>query len=599
MSSLITAIFKATIGLLVNKGRDKLTEKLDMGDVTDQMFRGLIVREIDEIKSKLDGLARKDLLASISLFREGIELLYEVFESARSSSEHLGITPQTQAAAEARVDETFNLAEKMSQLKLSTLDESATRKLNKAMETFNEARLEAIKAFSNEALKLPDRILAMQYRLMATILRTIDNPTDALSACRVCLDELHQVPAVKEHFKVELEEGLRALFKKDERRQIIFSVCHVNRVIHDVMQTLCYRNWWTLPLIDTGKEEVDPLRDRRVIDALTKQGLVHCCVRPWTFGEEGEEKHKLKCPVGIAANTKQQFLIAEFLPILGMNRFIVKVFDKNGKFVFSFDSLLVCFVDDPFSKLKNYTIGHQTMKFVREPQEPRTLTIKTMYIRDILDIATANDKIYLLVTLCETVGSCSRDDTSYVAAVLVYNETAKEHHKFTLRNTSSPPSGRLTVSRNKVLILTGNLVDVHDLSGEFVCCFGQEVFKRATDITATCDGRVIIVDSGDFFVYLFTEEGQKLAKFNVSIQGNGSDYFIAHHPTGEHVAVACFEDKTHLLGLAIYTAKGELLRSVRFKIDGAVGELKGITVTMESHIAVAFADPLKGCVAVI
>ena len=110
MSSLITAIFKATIGLLVNKGRDKLAEKLDMGDVTDQMFRGLIVREIDEIKSKLDGLARKDLLASTSLFREGIELLYEVFESARSSSEHLGITPQTQAAAEARVDETFNLA---------------------------------------------------------------------------------------------------------------------------------------------------------------------------------------------------------------------------------------------------------------------------------------------------------------------------------------------------------------------------------------------------------------------------------------------------------------------------------------------------------
>ena len=598
MSSLITAIFKATIGLLVNKGRDKLAEKLDMGDVTDQMFRGLIVREIDEIKSKLDGLARKDLLASTSLFREGIELLYEVFESARSSSEHLGITPQTQAAAEARVDETFNLAEKMSQLKLSTLDESATRKLNKAMETFNEARLEAIKAFSNEALKLPDRILAMQYRLMATILRTIDNPTDALAACRVCLDELHQVPAVKEYFKVELEEGLWALFKKGERRQIIFSVCHVNRVIHDVMQMLCYRNLWTLPLIDTGEEKVDPLWDGRVQDALTKQGLVHCCVRPWTFGEKGEEKHKLTCPVGIAANTKQQFLIADFFSIWGMNSCKVKVFDKNGKFVFSFGPSFVIFVDDTLPKL-NYTTDHQTMKFVREPQELPRWTIKTMDVTEILDIATADDKIYLLVTLCETLNAYNRDDTSYVTAVLSYNETAEKHHEFVMRNTSSPPTSRLTVSKNKVLILTGNLVDVHDLSGEFVCCFGQEVFKRATDITATCDGRVIIVDSGDFFVYVFTEEGQKLAKFNVSIQGNGSDYFIAHHPTGEHVVVACFEDETHLLGLAIYTVKGELLRSVQFKIDEAVGELKGITVTMESRIAVAFAGPLKGWVAVI
>lgn len=49
MSTLITAVFKTTIGLLVNKGRDKLAEKLNEGDVTDQKFRGLIVREMDEM----------------------------------------------------------------------------------------------------------------------------------------------------------------------------------------------------------------------------------------------------------------------------------------------------------------------------------------------------------------------------------------------------------------------------------------------------------------------------------------------------------------------------------------------------------------------
>ena len=215
MSSLITAVFKATIGLLVNKGRDKLAEKLNEGDVTDQKFRGLIVREIDEIKSKLDGLARKDLLASISLFKEGIELLYEVFESAKPSSEH----PPVEATATACVEQ-FDIAKEMRKLQLTALDESATRKLSRAMETFGEARLEAVKAFSNEALELPDRLLAMRYRLMATILRTIDNPTDALGACRVCLHDLHQVPAVKEYFKVELEEGLslRAPFKKKRKK---------------------------------------------------------------------------------------------------------------------------------------------------------------------------------------------------------------------------------------------------------------------------------------------------------------------------------------------------------------------------------------------
>ena len=47
MSSLITAVFKAAIGLLVDKGRDKLAERFNEGDVTDQKFRGLIVRELD------------------------------------------------------------------------------------------------------------------------------------------------------------------------------------------------------------------------------------------------------------------------------------------------------------------------------------------------------------------------------------------------------------------------------------------------------------------------------------------------------------------------------------------------------------------------
>ena len=188
MSSLINAVFKATIGLLVNKGRDKLAEKLNEGDVTDQKFRGLIVREIDEIKSKLDGLARQDLLASISLLKEGIELLYDVFESARYSTEHRAI----EAAATACVEQ-FDIAKGMRKLELSALDEPSTRKLTKAKKGFEEARLGATNAFSNEALELPDRLLAMQYRVMATILETIDNPEDCLPVCKVCIEDLQDV----------------------------------------------------------------------------------------------------------------------------------------------------------------------------------------------------------------------------------------------------------------------------------------------------------------------------------------------------------------------------------------------------------------------
>ena len=541
MSSLITAVFKVTIGLLVNKGRDKLAEKLNEGDVTDQKFRGLIVREIDEIKSKLDGLARKDLLASISLFKEGIELLYEVFESARPSTEHRAIA----AAATACVEQ-FDIAKEMRKLQLTTLDESATRKLGKAMETFSEARLEAIKAFNNEALELSDRLLAMQYRLMATILRTIDNPTDALAACRVCLDDLHQVPAVKEYFKVELEEGLRlrARFNKDERRQIIFSVCHANRVIYDVMSMLGSGKMWTLPDVETGKEKVDPLRNERVVDVLTKQGNEHCCVTPWSFGQEGEEEHKLKNPRGIATNHRGQFLIAD------NGDKTVKVFDSNGKFDFRFNPQ----TDDADTEL------------------------------DILDVATAgeDDRIYILVRLKKPGAK------KWKREVQVFNKTGDLQHKFPVRRWGWV-WGRLTVTsgkqRGKILLLTRDVVDVHEPSGEFVCSFGGGVFKRATDITATCDGRVMIVDWGDDSLYIFDVEGHQLGKFNIKYERDVY-YRIACHPaSADHVVLAGHERETRRLTLAIYTVNGEFVR--RIQLDEKVFVLLGITMTVRGHIAVA------------
>ena len=545
MSSLITAVFKATIGLLVNKGRDKLAEKLNEGDVTDQKFRGLIVREIDEIKSKLDGLARKDLKTSISHFKEGIELLYEVFESARPSSEHKILTEQA-ASVEA-----FPLSREMRKLELTSMDETATRLLSAAKERFKEARREATKAFNNEALELPDRLLAMQYRLMATILETIDNPEDCLPACKVCIEDLHDLSGVKECFKVELKKGFWARLGKDERRKIISTVCFFNRVVYDV--TLMTRfgskdelseNW---PSVNTGEEQVYPLRNQKVDEVLKKQGMEHCCVKPWSFGQEGEEEHKLKDPLGIATNHRGQFLIAD------NGDKTVKVFDSNGKFDFRFNPQ----TDDADTKL------------------------------DILDVATAgeDDMIYLLVGL-EKPGA-----EEWEREVQVFNKTADLQHKFPVRRGVW---GRLTVTggkqRGKILLLTGDLlrghVDVYqEPSGEFVCSFAGEVFKFATDITATCDGRVMIVDWDDDSLYIFDVEGHQLGKFNIKHERDVY-YRIACQPaSADHVVLAGHERETDRLTLAIYTVNGEFVR--RIQLDEEVYDVLGITVTVEGHIAVA------------
>ena len=232
MSAIITAVFKATIGWLVDKGRDEAAKKLKDGDVTDQQFRSIIMREIGDVKSKLDGLSRKDLLASIGFFREGIELLYEVFEEKRSRREYGADTAQA-ACAEA-----VSLAEGMKHFELT---ESATRQLTNAKKRFERAREMATIAFSNEALSTSDRILAMQYRVMATVLETIDHPADAVAPCKVCIEELNGLPVVQRSFQEQLRTGIMAvksLFNKEERRKVISGVCLVNRIVYDVAQTV-------------------------------------------------------------------------------------------------------------------------------------------------------------------------------------------------------------------------------------------------------------------------------------------------------------------------------------------------------------------------
>ena len=68
----------------------------------------------------------------------------------------------------------------MRKLQLTGLGESAKRALANARKRFKRAPEEATRAFANEALKLSDRVLAMQYRVMATILENVEHPTDAL-----------------------------------------------------------------------------------------------------------------------------------------------------------------------------------------------------------------------------------------------------------------------------------------------------------------------------------------------------------------------------------------------------------------------------------
>ena len=551
MSVIITAVFKATIGWLVDKCRDEAAKKLKDGDITDQQFRGIIMREIDDMRSKLDGLSRKDLLASISFFREGVELLYEVFEDTRSRSKY------DADAAQAACAEAVSLTEGMKHLELT---KSATRKLADAKKRFESARERATDAFSNEALSPNDRILSMQYRVMATVLEKIDHPEDVLAPCKVCIEELNSLPVVQQSLREQLKTGFRAvksLFNKEERRKVISGVCLVNRVAFNVIRTVPVKELFPKWLmIDTGEEKVDLLRDARVREILCKQGMENCSV-PWILDHDGEEEHGLEVLSDIATNSSRQYILAYF-------DLTIKVFDNSGKFVQGFR--LPPLIDD----------------------SDKELSIKNRVFRLATDM---NDNIYVLVREESRMGSYW---------IFKFNKTADQHHNFRVERIIFDFNlCELSVSDSgKVLVLKGDrskeygIVDVYETDGQLVCSFGQQILSYPCDITTVSDGRVMVVGGwGPRVVHIFSEQGDHLNKF--CLQRSLFSPKIVFHRESQRVAVVDTENFLDKLYIEIYTKDGEFVRSISIHMGEPFSFPQEVAVTTEGCIAVLTRYPNK------
>ena len=68
----------------------------------------------------------------------------------------------------------------------------------------------------------------------------------------------------------------------------------------------------------------------------------------------------------------------------------------------------------------------------------------------------------------------------------------------------------------------------HARNGSYVGSFGEGIIESAQEITASKDGRVMVLDS-DQSCHLFNVDGLHLANFSVNIQGDRF-YRIACHP---------------------------------------------------------------------
>ena len=570
MSAIISAVFKATIGLIVNKGRDVAAERMKEGDVADQKFRSLIVRDLKEIHYKLDALSQKDLKAAVDFFETGLGCLYRAFDTMHSANVSLGAAKvserneeddfkQITLPSDTDPEKTIVLADGIRNMQLTELDETTKSLLSDAQEKFRLAVENATHACNNEALSTFDRITAIRYRVMAAMLKsaaeTVRTTGDlkstlqkALPECEQCLKKLNSLPAVQNSFKVELSKGLlniRGQFGKDERMQIISIVCKVNRTVYDAMQTagktkdVHVLKW---PYVDIGEDQVDPLRDVRVIQVLEKSEKVdmeHYCITPGlSFDVKLGGYRNIHC----ATNTLGQFLIAEKWETT------VHVYDKNGMLQFSYNA--------------------------------QTDDAKSQFRIEIADIVTEDvgDKIYLLII------SAGEDE------VQVLNKTADLQYKFPVEYGE-----RLIVSGSKLVILGPREAHVYNQNGEFDRSFEffkSEDDKMLADCTATYDGRILIMyrkgDLSDYFwVHVFTMEGQETAKFKSGVGLNLGRMFFSPRSAGEHVVIAGCNFEDGIMTVELYTVDGKLVRRILLRKKRRL-VFDGITVTMEGQIAVCF-----------
>ena len=234
MSSIITGILRSTVSLLFDKARDSAASKLKDGDLTDEKLRGIIVKDLSDIKSKLDCLSLKDLDASYSFLKEGVKLLNlaldklnEDQKATESSSDEA--TRVVNNSASGILNAALLLPQAIQKLKISCDDRFVSAK-----DRFKSSRDHATIAFNNKSLSIKDRIMACKLRVAATILESgLEDPEAATTACLLSLEELHGLPTIQEMFAVFLNGGLKSMFKKAERLKIMMSVLLINHALYD------------------------------------------------------------------------------------------------------------------------------------------------------------------------------------------------------------------------------------------------------------------------------------------------------------------------------------------------------------------------------
>ena len=270
IKSFVISVFGSVFYLVRNEAADKIKKG---GDVTDEKWGDRIVHDLHDIKKKLEGLSRKDLLASSDFLGQGIVAVKTTLDEAKPTSkdeanaDQDGRSKTTETTTRSESDSGVQLREAI-ELLTTIQKRNNTSSLVAAKECFKTAREEATRAFNNEALTLADRITATQLRIVAKILECLQDTKAAVDGCMLFLEKLHNLPAIGKTFSTHFKGGIKSKLHKDSRLEIVKSVLSLNFAISEFVKRFTgalpdVSNWPRIHLPTRG-ETIHPL----VIDPL-------------------------------------------------------------------------------------------------------------------------------------------------------------------------------------------------------------------------------------------------------------------------------------------------------------------------------------------
>ena len=521
MSSIITAILRSSVGLLCDKARDSAADKLKDGDLADEKLREIIVKDLTDIKSKLDCLSLKDLDASYSFLKEGVELLNLALDKSNKDQKAKASKGSADEAttvmndtASGILNAALSLPQAIQKLKIS-----CDGRFVSAKDCFKVSREAATHAFNNKSLSIKDRIMACKLRVAARILELgLEDPEAATAACLLALKELHGLPAIQEMFAVFLKRGLKSMLKKAERLENIKSVLFINHALCDFAfkysSESCYLFTW--PGID--------LKDRKFHPILTK------------------------------TSTSEEF-------VQQLNRVVVDWRIRGAKFAVNSRGEIILLTNDKITVI-NSTGESKDVMF---PDPTETNVVRAVR-RSIVD---SNDNIYAIRQLDtrDENGSVKEDFVLYIfdenynikhVSVLDFLDAAGRYY-----------SGvRIAVDKNQNLFMItdwNNQVYVCDNLGNLKFQFERDgsswrclsISKNNDIMIRSDDGRVVLTYSteGNLKSTIKLPEGHKVVQ-------------VAFHHGICKIIVLTYVVKEDSLFLLGYSETGELENSVFFRIKG-------------------------------